>query len=149
MFTENEKRRIQAFRLEKEKLKRLNNNLKSRTWYITHGTHIQSKMNEIRRRSNLISEKVKILLEKELRYANALKRKYGLRIYSNNPPTLENVEKALKRHNFVKKTPYHAHPTLLREVFGSRSTSRMFPRSKEVIVYNLTNRGKYKFINPL
>lgn len=107
MFTENELRRIKAFKNEKERLMERIVNLQSRLWYQTHGTHNQAKANQIELRRRLLANKSLNLYKQELQYANALRRKYNLnRIYSLTQPNLKNIEKAMKmttRRRIVEK----------------------------------------------
>lgn len=107
MFTDNELRRIKAFKNEREKLMNQIANLQTRLWYQTHGTHNQTKANQIQHRRRLLANKSANLYKQELQYANALRRKYGLQsIYSLAQPNLKNVEKAMRmatRRGIVEK----------------------------------------------
>lgn len=131
MFTSSEQRRIHAFRKELNRLDRLSLNLTDRLWHGTHGTHNQEKYNQIRARFNRTGQQYRNVYRKQLEYANALKRKYGLRVYSMGRPNLNRVERALKLNTarrstqkIFRTTPLP--PNVFRVIFPNRPRSGMY-----------------------
>lgn len=134
MFTENELRRIKSFLKEYRNLNRVASNLRNRLWYGTHGTGSPTKEAQIANRYRKLLLSQKSVYNKSVEYANALKRKYGLRIRTAARPNLTNLQKAMRtatRRQIVEKvmrtTPLV--PNMLREL--SRTAYRSPPRARK------------------
>lgn len=141
MFTENELRRIRFFLKEYQKLGRVYDNLRNRLWYGTHGVSSHTKRTQIEARTRKAYNSQKRLYNKSVEYANALKRKYGLRIHTAARPNLNNLQKAMRtatRRHIVEKvmrtTPLV--PNMLREM--SRTAYRSPPRAR---IFNIRRPG--------
>lgn len=103
MFTETETKRIRSFMKQYHNLGRVADNLRERLWYQTHGTTSPTKEAQIERRFRKVMNNQTRVYNKSVEYANALKRKYGLRVHSLTRPNLRNVAWA-RRRNVQRRT---------------------------------------------
>ena len=93
MFSENETKRIKSFQKQFENIERLRDNLGYRLFW--HQMQ-PAKRNELQRRYNILLGQSYKIYQKQIDYADTLRRKYHLKVHSVSRPNLRNVIKSAK-----------------------------------------------------